>query len=128
MAKEIKFKMVKEDFDEDIEVLELYSDRIIIEPYFIAPKKVSTIINPETTKPYESPDWDRYPRRGIVVAVGKEVAEKGYNLQPLDRVFIEDPNALVHLPMNGKNFFRTRISNVILVFKQNARGGLKLEK
>ncbi len=117
MTKEVKFEDQIAEGAENISVLSMPGDRIIFEPVRVKPKSTSQIIDPQTNEPYEKPDFDRWPIRGKVKYVGKDIPEKHPGIEQGSMIFLEDINAIRGIDINGKHHGLTRLSNVLLVYE-----------
>jgi hypothetical protein len=117
--KKIKFEERVVDGVENISVQALPGDRIIFEPIKVTPKSVSEVIDPATNKPFEKPDWDRWPIRGVVRHAGADIEEKFPAIKTGTTIFLEDINAIRGIDINGKHYGLTRLSNVLLVYNEN---------
>ena len=105
---------------ENIEIVQVGSDRIIFEHLPVEAVKKSEILDPNTGMPFEDKEhhYDRHPGRGIVVAYGSGIFDKIESLEVGDKIFIEDPRACTPILINGKKYLMTRSSNIILVYKE----------
>ncbi len=117
--KKIKFEEKIADGKESISVHAMPGDRVIFQPIRVKPKSVSKVINPETNEPFEKPDWDRWPVRGVVKHVGADIEDKFPALKKGSSIFLEDINAIRGIDINGVHYGLTRLSNVLLVYSEN---------
>lgn len=115
MNRNVNFNKVIEEGPENIEIVVLVKDRIIFRPIKVVPKQTSKILD-QDGNPIESHTWDRWPVRGEVVHVGKEVKELYPEIVPGSLIFIEDPRAGSGIEINGENLAMTRTSNIFLVY------------
>lgn len=104
---------------ENIKVLSLPGDRIIFKLIEVKPVNTSKIVHPETGKPFDQPDFDRWPLRGQIVYVGREVKDKLPDAKIGNYVFLESLQAASRIDINGEAYGMSRVSNVILVYEDN---------
>lgn len=117
MSRKVDFKNVVALRPENIKIIGLMGDRIIFEPIKVVPKEGSKILD-QDGNPIENPTWDRWPIRGEVVYVGSDL----YKTHPLitsgSLIFLEDPRAASRIDVNGEMLAMTRLSNILLVYKE----------
>ena len=116
--KQFKGKEVGEK-PENIEILKVMSDRIICEVIDVKPVKESPILSPHTLKSVTDKefDYDRHPMRGIIFQVGEKIQKEHPDIVPGLEVFFESEVAGYLIKINGKEYFQTRLTNILLVYK-----------
>lgn len=117
--KKIKLEEMIVKGKEDIKVLSLPGDRIIFKGIQVKPVNTSKIVHPETGKPFDKPDFDRWPLRGVIKHIGVGVKEKLPDAKVGSNILIEDINAVSGININGEHYGMTRVSNIILVYEDN---------
>ena len=121
MAKSIKIgAKVNTDKEnpESIDIVHVMKDRLILEPIVVNPIKRSDIIDPNTNKPYEDKaSFDRYPFRCLVRFCGEDIM-KDTPIRPGHTVFVETYQATSQIVINGELLVTTRMSNILLVYKE----------
>lgn len=120
MAKTVNFNKVVAEGRENIEIVSMVKDRIIFRPVQVVPKDVSQILN-QDGQPIEKPTWDRWPVRGEVIYVTKDITEQFPDIKPGALIFIEDPRAGSGIDINNESLAMTRVSNVLLVYREVAK-------
>ena len=114
-----EFKMPKNGLEpENIDILKVMSDRIICEIINVPPIKQSEILSPHTLKSVTDKelDYDRHPMRGIIFQVGEKIQKEHPDIVPGLEVLFESEVAGYLIKINGKEYFQTRLTNILLVY------------